>query len=157
MAGINRRAVVMNEPHTKGVAKHLDFESCAGSREEPARQTAASPNSRPDNWTRRRAGSRTHPCARAPPWWWALESRHPFAVSSPEALKLEESRSFGSMARTSQSVTPFQCRHRSGAEGEPMAHHGPEVILHQPPLDQQAFGESAPDFIRRVRKLPFKR
>src|SRR5439155_23463902 len=45
--------------------------------------------------------------------------------------------------------------HGLGAEVESVTHHRLEVVLHEPLLDQRALGESAPDFLRRMRHLPF--
>ena len=43
--------------------------------------------------------------------------------------------------------------HGCGAEIEPMAHDGLEVVVHQPLLDQRTLRESAPDLLRRVRQF----
>src|ERR1700694_692295 len=42
-----------------------------------------------------------------------------------------------------------------GAETEPVAHDGLEVVAHQPLSDQRPLGESPPDFFRRMRHFPF--
>jgi hypothetical protein len=68
------------------------------------------------------------------------------AASSPEALQLCESRSFGWTAAARPVVDAVPMRHRSRAEIKGMANDRLKVVRHQPLLDQRALRQGAAGF-----------